>query len=195
MRKRSLATLVALLAAFFAPPLASVARAQTLPVILQQTVTLPGPNTSQNLSITMTAGVTYYIVVGPYLPGGTTMQNDSMVYLYNSSGTQIGFDDDWGSYSNQWNVSQLGPQPTNGWSSFLPYTATTSGTYTIKVTTYPWGVQPVPFPVTVYGTSAGPTPPTPVPTTGIPNVRLELRPSRFDLLVSPVIQENRFPLV
>jgi hypothetical protein len=193
MRKCSLATVVAL-AALFAPPLASEARAQSLPVILQQTVNLPAYGASQDVTITLTAGVTYYFCCNLWAATGYSMPYDSVLYLYSPSGTLVASNDDWG--GGTWN-SQLGPTPTNGYGSYFAYTAATTGTYRLNVASYNWGASagtPSPFALIVYGTSSGSTPPTPVPTTGIPNVRLDLRPSPFDLPQSPSIQENRFVL-
>jgi len=98
--------------------------------------------------------------------------------------------------------------PTNTWSSYIGYTATVSGTYTLKVTTYPWSnTTPNPFSVKVsYQGTPQPTPtPTPNPTpgtgSGVPNVKLNLpagdrnQPSQFamqrDVWVTSAIHERR----
>lgn len=174
MRTRSLAFVAAVLAAFFSPAFGSQINAQSLPIVFQQTVSVQYGQ-SQTLNIPLTAGVTYYFTAASNVGSGYNTQGDSVIYLFNPAGAQVGYNDDWG--GSGWNTTLLGPAPTNGYSSLITYTATVTGTFTLRVQPYPWsGVQFSPFPVVVYGTSGG--------SSGgggtIPNVRLDPRPALPD---------------
>jgi len=158
---------------------------------------------SQNITVNLVAGNTYYFQVAHDVPFSNS--NDPEQYLYSPSGTQLAFNDDWQN-SGTFPTSVL-PAPSNTWSSFIGYTATVSGAYTLKVTTFPWSnTTPNPFTVLVsyQGTPQPPitTPPTtPGTTTGVPNVKLNLpagdrnQPSQFamqrDVWMTSAIHERR----
>src|SRR6266545_3213822 len=95
---------------------------------------------------------------------------DTYIFLLNPSGATVGQDDD--------NSLGLG----NPYGSYLQVTASTTGTYTLVVTTYSSGVSYTGIPLTIDG------PPTHAPTPiggggGIPNVRLTPAPGKVpDLL-------------
>jgi len=177
MRKRFLTTVVAVLGAFFAPPLASEVQAQTLPVAFQTTLQLPAYGASQNVSVTLTAGTTYYFTCNSNSATGYSTLYDSVLTLTGPGGASVS-NDDWGSNSSLWNTQLLGPTPTNGYSSFFVYTPTVSGAFTLNVAAYNWGAgTPGASTVIVYGGSGSPTP---IPAGSIPNVRLSPRPDVRD---------------
>jgi len=178
--------------------------------LLTQTVTLTGQMSSQpsqNITVNLVAGNTYYFQVAFDVPFSNS--NDPEQYLYSPSGTQLAFNDDWqnGTSTGVSFPTSLLPAPANTWSSFIGYTATVSGAYTLKVTTFPWSnTTPNPFSVKLsyQGTPQPPvTPPTTTPgtTTGVPNVKLILpagdrnQPSEFamrrDVWMTSAIHERR----
>jgi hypothetical protein len=164
-------------------PWASVAQAQTSVTLLDVTTSLtaysaPNPRGTtyfnQNHTIVMTAGGSYTLRTKTGTTIGATLNNgyyDTYIYLLDPSGNVVAQDDD----SNGYNGGDGGTFS----SKISAYTPTVSGTYTLVVTTYSPG-QAMQYEVIITG-PPGATPPTPVPTTGIPNVRLEREPQQLDL--------------
>jgi len=146
--------------------------------LLTQTVTFTGQMSSQpsqDIIVNLVAGNTYYFQAAYDVPFSNS--NDPEQYLYSPSGAQIAFNDDWqnGSSTGVPFPTSLLPSPTNTWSSYIGYTATVSGAYKLKVTTYPWGnTTPNPFSIKVSYQGTTQPPPPPPPGGGVPNVKLNL---------------------
>jgi hypothetical protein len=121
-----------------------------------------------NITMVLNAGDVIWILCEGTNYGGPPWGNGDMyIALYSPTGTQVAIDDDGGAaYEHDAVYTGYGA------SLISNYSVTTSGTFTLYVTS--WTSAGSQFKVTVIKTTTAPTP-TPVgpPTTGIPNVRLE----------------------
>src|SRR5262245_31260575 len=146
MRKRLLAMVLAVVGWAFSAPL--VAQAQQ--TLMNTTISITGKQTpnprgtsynNTNLPLNLVAGTTYDFRVAVATQPAYAI--DPYIYLLSPSGTVVGEDDA--------NGLGLG----NPYGSFLQYTPTTSGNFTLVVTTFGSGSSYPDVPITITTIAAG----------------------------------------